>query len=43
MHAPCVSLATVVHVDDIFAVGVKSRCDQFREDLNRHVPVNSLG
>ena len=33
----------VVHVDDIFAVGKKGRCDQFREDLNRMVPVKSLG
>ena len=36
------SIVTVVHVDDIFAVEVKSRSDQFREDLNRLVPVNSL-
>ena len=38
-----VSIATAVHVDDIFAVGVKSRCDQFCEDLNRLIPVNNLG
>ena len=38
-----VSIVTVVHVDDIFAVGAKSRCDQFCEDLNRLVPVNNLG
>ena len=36
-----VSRLTVVDVDDIFAVGVKSRCDQFCEDLNRLVPVNT--
>ena len=36
-----VSIVTVVHVDDIFAVGVKSGCDQFCEDLRRLVPVNS--
>ena len=28
-------LLIVVHVDDIFAVGKKERCDQFGEDLNR--------
>ena len=33
----------VVHVDDIFAVGKKERCDQFGEDLNRMVPVKNLG
>ena len=33
----------VVHVDDIFAVGKKERCDQFGEDVNRMVPVNNLG
>ena len=38
-----VSIVTVVRVDDIFAVGSKSRCDQFCEDLNRLVPINNLG
>ena len=33
----------MVHVDDIFAVGLKARCDQFCEDLNRLVPINNLG
>ena len=37
-----VSIVTV-HVDDMFAVGVKSRCDQFCEDRNRLVRVNNLG
>ena len=32
----------VVHVDDIFAVGKKERCDQFGEDLNRMVLVKNL-
>ena len=31
----------VVHVDDIFAVGKKERCDQFGKDLGRLVPVKS--
>ena len=29
-----VSIVTVVHVDDIFAVGLKARRDLFCEDLN---------
>ena len=33
----------VVHVDDIFAVGRKERCDQFGKDFGRLVPVKSLG
>ena len=33
----------VVHVNDIFAVGLKSRCDLFRDELNRMVPVKNLG
>ena len=36
-------LILVVHVDDIFAVGKKERCDQFGEDLNRILPVKNLG
>ena len=38
-----VSIVTVVHVDDISAVGRKARCDQFCEGLNRLVPINNLG
>ena len=38
-----VVLLLVVHVDDIFAVGKKERCDRFGEDLGRYVPVKSLG
>ena len=37
------SIVAIVHVDDIFTVGSKSRCDQFCEDLNRLVPINNLG
>ena len=33
----------VMHVDDIFAVGKKERCDQFGKDLGRLLPVKSLG
>ena len=32
----------IVHVDDIFAVGLKSRCDVFRDELNR-MAVKNLG
>ena len=38
-----VCIIAVVHVDDIFAVGLKSRCDVFRDELNRMVPVKNLG
>ena len=38
-----VSIVTVEHVDDIFGVALKTRCDQFCEDLNRLVPINNLG
>ena len=39
----CVAIIAAVHVDDIFAVGLKSRCDVFRDELNRMVPVKNLG
>lgn len=38
-----VVITIVVHVDDIFAVGEKERCDQFGRDLNEKVPVKNLG
>ena len=34
--------AVVVHVDDIFAVGRKERCDRLCADLNRAIPVKNL-
>ena len=37
-----VSIVTVVHLDDNFAAGLKARCDQFCEDLNRLVPISNL-
>ena len=33
-----VVIVVVVHVDDIFSIGLKSRCDKFGVDLNRYVP-----
>ena len=33
----------VVHVDDIFAVGRKDRCDRFCVDLNGMIPLKNLG
>ena len=39
----CVAIIAVVHVDDIFAVGLKNRCDVFRDELNRMAPVKNLG
>ena len=38
-----VAIIAVVHVDGIFAVGLKSRCDVFRDELNRMVLVKNLG
>ena len=38
-----VAIIAVVHVDGIFAVGLKSRCDVFRDELNRMVPAKNLG
>ena len=38
-----VSMVVVVHVDDIFSIGRKSRCDQFGRDLNQYVPITILG
>ena len=32
-----------MHVDDIFAVGRKERCDRLCADLNRAIPVKNLG
>ena len=37
-----VAIIAVVHVVDVFAVGLKSRCDVFRDELNRMVPVKNL-
>ncbi|CAB1120726.1 unnamed protein product [Ectocarpus sp. CCAP 1310/34] len=39
----CIGLTLVVHVDDIFAVGEKERCDKFGADLNKPMPVKNLG
>ena len=38
-----VAITAVIHVDDIFDVGRKSRCDYFCEHLGRMVPVKNLG
>ena len=38
-----VAITAVVHVDDIFAVGQKGRCDRLCVDLNRTIPVKNLG
>ena len=36
-------ITAVVHVDDIFTVGRKDRCDRFCMDLNEMIPVKNLG
>ena len=38
-----VVMVVVVHVDYIFSIGLKSRCDKFGVDLNRYVPITNLG
>ena len=38
-----VAITAVVHVDDIFAVGQKERCDRLCVDLNGMIPVKNLG
>ena len=37
-----VAITAVVHVDDIFAVGQKERCDRLCVDLNGTIPVKNL-
>ena len=38
-----VAITAVVHVDDMFAVGKKEKCDRLCSDLNRTIPVKNLG
>ena len=38
-----VVMVVVVHVDDIFSIGLRSRCDKFGVDPNRYVPITNLG
>ena len=38
-----VVMVVAVHVDDIFSIGLKSRCDKFGVELNRYVPITNLG
>ena len=37
------AIIAIVHVDDTFAAGQKERCDRLCVDLNRVIPVKSLG
>ena len=37
-----VVMTIVVHVDDFFAFGEKTRCDQLGRDLNQMVPIETL-
>ena len=38
-----VSMVIVVHVDDIFSIDRKRRCDQFGRDIDQYVPITNLG
>ena len=42
IEAGSVPVTAVVHVDDIFAVRGKERCDRFREDLTVQLPLTTL-
>ena len=37
------TINAVVHVNDLFAVELKGRCDRFRDELNHLVLVKNLG
>ena len=37
------SIVVVVHADGIFAIGRKSRCEKFGDDLDAYVPITNLG
>ena len=37
------AVVVVHHVDDIFAIGLKTRCDKFGDDLNACVPITNIG
>ena len=43
VEAGGVPVVVVVHVDDIFAIGRKSRRDKFGDDLDAYVPITNLG
>ena len=38
-----VSMVVVLHVDGIFSIGRKRRCDPFGTDINQYVPITNLG
>ena len=38
-----IATVVVVHVDDIFSVGLKSRCEKFGRGLNENVPISNFG
>ena len=38
-----VTITAVVHVEDIFALGQKEKCDKLCVDLNRTIPIKNLG
>ena len=38
-----VSVVVLVHVDGMFAIGRKSRCDKFGDGLDAYVPITNLG
>ena len=43
MEKGAIAMVVVVHVDDIFSIGLKSRCEKFGRDLDECVPISNLG
>ena len=43
MEKGAMTMVVVVHVDNIFSIGLKSRCGKFGRDLNEYVPISNLG
>ena len=43
MEKGAIGTVGVVHVDDIFSVGLKSWCEKFGRDLNENVPISNFG
>ena len=43
MEKGAIPMVVVVHVDDIFSVGLKSRCETFGRDSNKNVPISNFG
>ena len=43
MEEEAIVMVIVVHVDDSFSIGLKSRCEKFGRDLNERVSISNFG